>query len=119
MIQNLIFGILLLKILFLTQQLFYIHPHVLADIIKVFSEISKPTKIIDKDHLFCNTDSLKMPHSFENIRSLVIENKMLPKPSKSLYHFTNFSANMFLFGVRKIFALHHFLTPKNCILEAL
>ena len=64
MIQNLIFGILLLTILFLTQQLFYIHPHVLADIIKVYSEISKQTKIIDKDHLFCNTDSLKMPHSF-------------------------------------------------------
>ena len=64
MIQSLIFEILLLKILFLTQQLFYVHPHVPADIITVFSEISKPTKIIEIDHLFFSTDSLKMPHSF-------------------------------------------------------
>ena len=26
---------------------------------------------------------------------------------------------MFLFGVKKTFALHYFQTPKNCILEAL
>ena len=33
--------------------------------------------------------------------------------AKSSFDFTNFLANMFLFGVRKkTFALHHFLTPK-------
>ena len=48
------------------------------------------------------------------------------KLAKKITHFTiqfrpknlrNFSANMFLFGVRKTFALHHSWTPKNCILE--
>ena len=40
--------------------------------------------------------------------------------AKNLSHFTDFPANMFLFGVKKkIFALHHFLAPKNCIVEAL
>ena len=46
---------------------------------------------------------------------------------KKLSLFTNFPANMFLFGVRicfclvseKVFALPHILTPKNYFLEAL
>ena len=46
---------------------------------------------------------------------------------KQLSLFTNFPANMFLFGVRicfclvseKAFALPHILTPKNYFLEAL
>ena len=43
-----------------------------------------------------------------------------PNTVKSFSDFTNFPANIFLFGVRKEhFALHHFLTPKNCIFEAL
>ena len=37
---------------------------------------------------------------------------------KNVPHFTNFPANMFLFGARKKIAMDHFLTPKNCILQA-
>ena len=39
--------------------------------------------------------------------------------AKSLSDFTNFPADMFLFGVGINIALHPFLTPNNCILEAL
>ena len=54
-----------------------------------------------------------------NLNSLEIENNKLPLPKILPDFTTNFSANMFLFGVRKkTFALRHFLTPKNCILEA-
>ena len=48
-----------------------INPLLPADIIKVFflfqifwKKILKPTKTIDKDHLFCNTGLPKTPHSF-------------------------------------------------------
>ena len=37
---------------------------------------------------------------------------------KNLCHFTNFSANFCLVS-EKAFTLHHFLTPKKCILKAL
>ena len=36
--------------------------------------------------------------------------------AKNLSDFTNFTTKIILFGVRKNIALHHFLTPKNCIL---
>ena len=39
--------------------------------------------------------------------------------AKKLSDFKNFPADMFLFGVRKTFALYHFLIPKNCIIEVL
>ena len=37
-----------------------------------------------------------------NLNSFEIENNMLPNTAKKLSQFTNFPANMFLFGVRKI-----------------
>ena len=37
---------------------------------------------------------------------------------KNVSHFTNFSANFCLVS-EKAFTLHHFLTPKKCILKAL
>ena len=39
--------------------------------------------------------------------------------ARNLSQFTNFPANMFLFGVRNNIALNLFLTPEDCILEAL
>ena len=44
---------------------------------------------------------------------------MSPNTAKNLSGFTNLLANMFCVVSERIFALHHFLTPKNCILEAL
>ena len=44
---------------------------------------------------------------------------MSPNTAKNLSGFTNFLANMFCVVSERIFALHHFVTPKNCILETL
>ena len=56
---------------------------------------------------------------FTNLKSLGIENDMPPQHSQKPFWLYKFSANIFLSGIRKIFVLYHFLTPKNCILEAL
>ena len=45
---------------------------------------------------------------FTNLNSVDVENNMLPQHSQKPFWLKNFPANMFLF-----------LTPKNCILEAL
>ena len=70
------FGILLLKMLFPAYNFFiFIHMFqwTLSEVFfrfQIFSQkVSKPTKAIDIDHLFCNTNtntniSLKKPHSF-------------------------------------------------------
>ena len=39
--------------------------------------------------------------------------------ARKLYQFTNVPANMFMFGVRKIFVLPHFLMSQNYFLEEL
>ena len=63
MIKNLIFGIILLKILFLAYN-FFISVQVFFFISNFPEESPKPTNTIDKDHLFCDTFVLKTPHSF-------------------------------------------------------
>ena len=67
MIQNLIFAILFLKILF---RAYNFSPHVPVDIIRVFfipefvAENLRANKNQQKDHSLYNTVSLKKPHSF-------------------------------------------------------
>ena len=46
---------------------------------------------------FCSNNLTR----FTNLSSLDIENNMLPQLNKNLSDFTNFLANLFLFGVRK------------------
>ena len=58
------------------------------------AENLKANKTSKKDHSFCNTVSLKKPHFFTYLNSFEIE-------ATNLSQFTNFPANMFLFGVRK------------------
>ena len=64
MIQNLIFGILFLEILFWTSNLF-IFLNVQGGIIRVFliSDLLAESLKAKKDHLFYNTVLLKKPHS--------------------------------------------------------
>ena len=103
MIQNLIFGILFLKILFWAYNFLYSsgrssgHHPFLAKMITHFT-----IQICWKNltHLRTSTHlTLKI---------------MCSRNTNKLSDFTNFTAKMFLYGAR--FALHHFLTPKNCIL---
>ena len=51
--------------------------------------------------------------------NLMLLNIYFCNAAKSVTHFTKFPAKIFMVGVRKTFALHHFQTPKNCILEQL
>ena len=71
--------------------------------------------------------SLILQYSFAQKTSLMLRISTLLKlkiicsqnTDKILSQFANFPANMFLFGVRKTFALPDFLMPKNYFLEAL
>ena len=54
-----------------------------------------------------------------NLNSLDIESYVPARQPKAFLTLTNFSINIFLFGVGKTFALNYFLTLKNCVLEAL
>ena len=104
MIQNLIFVILFLKILFREYKF---GPHAPVDIIRVFyysrySSFSKSIKTSEKDHSFQNTVSLKKYHSFyERTTLLTLKIICSQNTVKRLSQFTNFPANMFLFGVSK------------------
>ena len=105
---------------------FYICPEVPVDIIRVcflnfrFSSTKSQSqqKLAKKiTHFTIQFCSKNLTH-FTNLNSLDIENNMLPQRGQKIFWLYKFSANMFLFGVWKIFVQHHFLTPKNCILEA-
>ena len=106
MIQNLIFVILFMKIFF---RAYNFSPHVPVDIIRVFfipefvAENLKANKNQPKR-------SLILQYSFAQKTSLILRISTLLKlkitcsqnTAKKFSQFTNFPANMFLFGVRKI-----------------
>ena len=76
-------------------------------------------KLARKDHSFYNTVSLKTPHSFYEHqltwRLKEYSPKTLPKIFLTLQIFQQTCSCMV---AEKAFALHHFMTSKNCILEA-
>ena len=121
-------SILSLTILFWAYNLFgrRYSPHIPKNIIRVFfldfrfsSRKSQSQQKLAKT--FTHFTIQFRSKDLMNLSSLDIENNIFScNTAKNLSHFTNFLANTFLFGFRKkAFALHHFLTPKNCILEAL
>ena len=111
------------------KQHFYICPHVPVEIISFFIpdflvESLKPTKTSKKSSLilqysFTQKVSLSLQTS-THLRLKIIYSQNI---AKNLSHFINFPASMFMFGIKKKnkikFALHNFVKPKNCILEAL
>ena len=116
-IENIISGI----------QLLYINPHVPTNIIKVFFDFrfsrrksqSQQKLLIKTTYFAIQVCSKHLTHSM-NLNTLDIENNMLSKHCQkffSLYKF--FRKYVSVWCQKKTFALHHFLTPKNCILEAL
>ena len=98
MIQNLIFVILFLKILF---------PQVPMDIINFFIPVFAAENL--KANKNQRKRSLILQYSFAQKTSLILRISTLLKlkitcsqnTAKKLSQFTNFPANMFLFGVRK------------------
>ena len=114
MIQNLTFGILFLKTLFRAYR-FFIFVHTVQwtlsklFLISDFLTVSKPTKTSEKDNSFYNTVSLKKPHSFYWSQLTWHWQQIAPATAKTLSDFTNFPANMFLFGVRNNICTASFL----------
>ena len=121
MIQNLIFGILSLKIFFQYRAYnFFMLVHTfqwtLSEFFFNFLIFSKSKKTSEKFiHFTIQFCSKNLTHFMKFKKSLDIERNMVSQHSQKLYefyftkiHFTNFPANIFLFGVRKTFALHHF-----------
>ena len=110
--ENIILGI----------QLFCIRPHITRVFFyfrfsrrKFQSQQKLPKKII---HFTMQFRSINLSH-FMNFNSLEIENNMLPQHSKTFLTLQILQQILSCLVSEKTFALHHFLTPKNYILEAL
>ena len=124
MVQNLILRILFLKILLQASNTFiFIHTFqwTSSEFFVLFIFSSRKSQSRQKlaknvTHFTVQFRSKDLIH-FTNLNSLEI--MCSGNTVKVLSDFTNFPANIFLFSVRKTFGLHHFLTPKNCIFEAL
>ena len=107
-IQNIIFGILFLKILFRTYNVFIFvttfqrtSPELLFYFPDFLGENLKSNKNQRKDYSFCNTVLLKKPHSFLNLNSLDIEKDMLPQHSQSSFWLYEFSSKHFFVWCQK------------------
>ena len=103
---------------------FYICPDIPVEIIFCFSLRSSSRNSQSQQNLTKNITHFTIQFlsknltRFMNLRLLEVESNMLPQRIQKLSDLTNVLAKKFLFGVsKKIFALHHILTPKNCILE--
>ena len=120
-IQNLTFGILFLKILLRAYKFFVsVHTFQSTFLFLVRSSNRKSQsqqKLAKKVTHFIIQFRSKNLTRFTNLNSRTICSR---NASKTLSDFTNFPENIFLFGFRHVSVwFHHFLTPKNHILEAL
>ena len=108
MIQNVIFGILFLKILFWAYNFFIFvekFPRTSSEFLFNFRFSSRKSQSQQKlakkiTHFTIQFRSKNLTH-FTNLNSLDIENNMLSQHSQKPFWLYKFSANMFLFGVRK------------------
>ena len=101
-------------------QLFYICSNALVDIrvffnIRFSSKKSQSQQKVAKKitHFTIQFCSKNLTHLM-NLNSLDVENNMLLQHSQKPFQQTYFCSMS-----EKTFALYHFLTPKNCILQAL
>ena len=112
---------------FLWHTLFYIHPHVPADIIRVFFNFrlfsrksQSQQKLLKKITQFTTQFRSKNLTHFWASTHLTFKIIYCWNTAKNLSEFTkNFQTTMFLFGVRKNICTPPFLDGQNCILEAL
>ena len=120
MIQNLIFGILFLKILFQGYKLF-IFDHKFQWTLSAFfnfgfsSRKSQSQQKLAKKTIYFTTQfcSKNLTH-LTNLSSFEIENKMLLQHShKPFSLYKCFTRHISVWFQKKTFALDHFLTPKN------
>ena len=93
------------KILFRAYKLFSFL-HLTVDVVR---KSQSQQKLMKKITHFTVQFRSKNFTQFTNLNSFNVENNMLPPTKKNLFHFTNFSANMFLFVDRKIISITPFL----------
>ena len=87
-------------------------------LLQIFQQkVSKPTKTSRKVHSFYNTAFLNKPF-YEPQIIQQCKKTYSPNTAKDLTHFTYIPTRFQLVSEKETFALHHFQTPKNCILEA-
>ena len=120
MIQNLIFGIILLKILFLAYN-FFILIHMFQQTASIFFffwfQISR-RKSQSQQNLFAQNTSLILRTSTRLTLKIICKHD--PKRlSKIFLTLQIFQETCFCLVSEKTFTLHHLLTLKNCIVEAL
>ena len=108
MIQNVIFGIRFLKILFWAYNFFIFFqtfPRTSSEFLFNFRFSSRKSqrqqKLAKKITNFTIQFRSKNITHFTNLNSLDIENNMLPNTAKNLPDFKDFPADMFLLGVRE------------------
>ena len=101
-------------------QSFYIFPDVPLDIIRFFFNFrfcsrksQSQQKLAKKITQFIIQFCLKIHTYFKNLNSLVIENNMLLQHSEKSFWLYKFSANIFLFGVRKNICTAPFLDTQE------
>ena len=104
----------------------YIRLHVPVDMIRIYafnfrfisSKSQSQQKQAKKTHFTIHFHSENLIYLMNlNLNLNGNENNMLPQHNRNPFHFKNFAANLFLFGVRKKFAemlQYHILTPRNC-----
>ena len=124
MIQNLIFGILLLKMLFPAYNFFiFIHSGHYQSFFFDFRFSGRKSqsqqKLSVKITYFAIQFRSKNLTHFMNLNSLEIENNILPQHNQKpfwLYH-KSFSKHASVWWQKKIFALRHFWHPKTAFLK--
>ena len=125
MIQNVIFGILFVKILFWYttflclsrrssghHQSFFLISDFLAESFKANKKYQERSHILQ--YSFAQKSSLILPTSTHLIFKILCSRNT----AKKLSDFINFQQICFCLVSENIFILHYFLTPKNCIFES-
>ena len=126
MIQNLRFVILFLKIFFWAYNFFiivytcqwissefFLIPDFVAESIKANKNLRKRSIILQ--YSFAQKTSLILQTSTHLTLKIICTRNA----AKNLLHFQMFQQACFCLVPEELFVLHHFLTSKNCILEAL
>ena len=123
MIQNLIYGILFLKIDYFGNAT-YLYPFTRASghhqSFSISDLLAESLNVRKKSHFIIQFCSKNLPH-FTNLNLLDTENNMLPQHSQQpfwLYKVSMKYVSVWCQQNRNSFSLNHFLKPKNYIVEA-
>ena len=119
MIQNLIFGIPFFKILFRPYNVFKWTSSTFFNFRFSTRKSQSQQESSKKDHKFYNSFAQKTDSFYEPQLTRCWKWHAPATQPKNFLTLQIFQQTCFCLVSEKIFALHHFLAPRNCILEAL